>query len=244
MSDEDGRYELSSLGDLMEMIVQGWRISRMHYADRSSSSGPPAAYFSLTRGGGEWRGVFIADDGRALSHRSLVELFRESPAIWKYRSSESIEPPGPDPAVAAPEWGGVPDGFPDGVAFGPGSLREVVTVGQVQTIGGLDIALIALERHETAARVRYMCHASDQRTRAEMRVLDVVAVDDAGRRYRVACTEASPAGNRLEGALVIAPCIPSDVGRLTVTVGTVSEAEGGRRTSGPWVFPIPLAPPG
>jgi hypothetical protein len=88
-------YELASLGDLLEMIVEGWRISRMHYADRSEPSGPPAAFFGLTRGPDEARGVFIPDDGRALSHRSLVELFRESPAIWKYRSPEAIEPPGP-----------------------------------------------------------------------------------------------------------------------------------------------------
>lgn len=233
-------YELASLGDLMEMVVEGWTIARMHYADRSSPSGPPAAYFGLTRGPDEWRGVYVPDDGRAFSHRSLVALFRDHPAVWKHRSAETIAGPGEE-GVPAEEWGEVPERFPEGVAFGPSTLREVVRVAQVQSVEGLDIALVALERHETGARVRYMCHASDQRTRAEMTMLDVIAVDDHGRLYRVACTQNAPAGNRLDGALVIAPPIPGDVRRLTVTVGTVKDASEGA-TSGPWVFPIPLAP--
>lgn len=241
MASDDAAYELASLGDLMEMVVEGWTITKMHYADRSSPSGPPAAFFGLTRGPDETRGVFIPDDGRALSHRSLVALFREHPAIWKHRSPDTIDAPGTEAGVPPQEWGSVPERFPDDMVFGPSSLREVVTVGQVQSIAGLDIALVALERHETGARVRYMCHASDQRTRAEMCMLDVIAVDDAGRLYRVACTQGVPVGNRLDGSLVIAPPIPADVRRLTVTVGTVLDASEGRPTSGPWVFPIPLA---
>ena len=236
----EGPYELASLGDLMEMVVEGWSIARMHYADRSSPSGPPAAYFGLTRGPDEWRGVFIPDDGRAFSHHSLVALFRDHPAIWKHRSADTIAAPGAE-GVPAEEWGEVPARFPDGVAFGPSTLREVVRVAQVQSVDGLDIALVALERHDTGARVQFMCHASDQRTRAEMRMLDVIAVDDAGRLYRVACTQNAPVGNRLDGSFVIAPPIPGDVRRLTVTVGTVADASEGS-TSGPWVFPIPLAP--
>lgn len=244
MADDEQPYVLASLGDLLEVIVEGWRITRMYYSDRSEPSGPPAAFFSLTRGPDEVRGLFIPDDGRALSHRSLVELFRESPFVWKYRSPDGIEPPGPDPTAAAGEWGSVPASFPDGLLFGPSSLREVVTVGQVQTVGGLDIALVALERHAEGARLGYMCHASDQRTRAEMCVLDVIAVDDMGRLYRVACAQGEPQGNRLEGSLIIAPPIPDDVRRLTVTVGTVWNVGEERTTSGPWVFPIPLSPTG
>lgn len=237
----DDAYELASLGDLMEMIVEGWTISRMHYADRSAPSGPPAAFFGLSRGPDEWRGVFIPDDGRAFSHRSLVALFRENPAIWKHRSADTIDAPGPEGTIPPQEWGTVPDRFPDGMAFGPSTLREVVRVAQVQSVAGLDIALVALERHDTGARLQYMCHASDQRTRAEMMMLDVIAVNDAGRLYRVACTQNAPVGNRLDGSLVIAPPIPADVRRLTVTVGTVLDSTEGQ-TPGPWVFPIPLAP--
>ncbi|CAN0459869.1 unnamed protein product, partial [Phaeothamnion confervicola] len=132
--------------------------------------------------------------------------------------------------------------FPDALAFAPRSLIGVVAVNQTQSIGGLDIALVALERHEDGARLQYMCQASDARTRAEMCLLDVIAVDDAGRRYRVACLQNPPAGNRLDGALVIAPAIPADARRLTVTVGTVWDpGEGNVQTSGPWVFPIPLS---
>lgn len=241
MPGSEGAFELASLGDLMEMVVEGWTIAKMHYADRSEPSGPPAAYFALTRGPEETRGVFIPDDGRAFSHRSLVALFRDHPAIWKHRSPDTIDGPGAEGGIPAEEWGTVPARFPDDLVFEPSSLRDVVTVGQVQSIAGLDIALVALERHETGARLQYMCHASDQRTRAEMCMLDVIAVDDAGRLYRVACTQGEPVGNRLDGSLVIAPPIPADVRRLTVTVGTVLDASEGT-TSGPWVFPIPLAP--
>ena len=240
----DETYALASLGDLFDMVVEGWAIVSLHYADRSGPSGPPAAFFGLTRGPQEWRGVYIPDDGRALSHRSLVTLFRDSPAIWKHRSSEMVPFPAPDESAPAQEWGSVAEPFPDAVAFDPASLREVVSVGQVQTIDGLDIALVALERHEGGARLQYMCHASDSGTRAQMCVLDVIAVDDVGRLYRVACTQNAPAGNRLDGCLVIAPAIPPDVSRLTVTIGTVLDTDEGRQTSGPWVFPIPLSPRG
>ena len=78
-----------------------------------------------------------------------------------------------------------------------------------------------------------------------MRVLDVIAVDDGARRYRVACIESQPDGNRLEGAFALAPAIPREVRRLTLTIGTVRDEGGQReRLPGPWVFPIPLAPKG
>ncbi len=78
-----------------------------------------------------------------------------------------------------------------------------------------------------------------------MSMLDVIAVDDAGRLYRVAGVESRPEGNSLEGALVVAPAIPRDVRLLTVSIGTVWDThEGLVQTPGPWVFPIPLAPRG
>lgn len=238
---EDARYELAGLGDLLAMIVEGWRVSRMHFADRATPGGPAAAYFALTRGPGESRGVYVPDDGRAFSHRALVELFRESPEIWKHRSPGTMPAPGADPPDAIDVWGEVPEPFPDALALVPSTLREVVPVNQIQSAGGLDVALVALERHDAGARIRYICHAADGRPRSEVCMLDVLAVDDAGRRYRTACVEGSPEGGRLEGALLLAPAVPQAVQRLTVTVGTIwGDGEGARQTSGPWVFPIPL----
>lgn len=235
------RFELASLGDLMELLVEGWRIARMHYADRSEASGPPAAFFELTRRG-ERRGVYVPDDGRALSHRALVSLFRESPHIWKHRSPDTIAPSAGDEPPPRDGWGEVPEPFPQALAFSPATLREVVPVNQVQSVEGLAIALTALERHDAGARLRYMCHASDDAGSRDMGVLDVIAVDDAGRLYRVAPVESRAEGNRLEGAFAVAPAIPQEVGRLTVTIGTVIDAGAGpERVSGPWVFPIPLA---
>lgn len=239
---EGGHYQLASLGDLMELLAEGWRIDALHYADRSEAAGPPAAYFSLRGRAGARRGVYVPDDGRALSHHALVELFREHPGVWKHRSYASVAPPGTDADESPEEWGEVPEPFPEALALVPATLRAVVPVNQAQSAGGLDIALVALERHDGGARLGFMCHASDARTRAEMRVLDVVAIDDAGRRYRVASSEGRCEGNRLHGHLLVAPAIPDAVRRLTVTVGTVREDDGRRAVSGPWVFPIPLAP--
>lgn len=239
---DDARFELASLGDLVELLLEGWRIEKMQYADRSEPSGPPAAYFSLVRGAsGEARGVFVPDDGRALSHHALVDRFRDHPGVWKHRSFATVDAPGTDPPEAPEEWGEVPEPFPEGLVLVPATLRKVVPVSQAQSAGGLDIALVALERHDGGARISYMCHASDARTRGEMQVLDVIVVDDGGRRYRVAAVDGRPEGNRLQGNLVVAPEIPEGVRRLTVTVGTVrDDGDGPRLTSGPWVFLIPL----
>ena len=245
MGPDDARYELAGLGDLMELIVEGWRISRLHYADRSEAAGPPAAVFDLTRGVDERLGVYVPDDGRAFSHRALVELFRDNPGVWKYRTPAAIPPEAPPEALPVAGWEEVPEPFPDALGFGPATLREVIPVKQIQSVAGLDIALIALERHEGGGRLRYMCHASSALSPTEMCVLDLVAVDDAGRRYRVAGIDSRPEGHRLEGTLVVAPTIPPDVRLLTVSIGTVWDThEGLVQTPGPWVFPIPLAPGG
>lgn len=245
MGPDDARYELAGLGDLMELIVEGWRIAHLHYADRSEAAGPPAAVFDLTRGADERLGVYVPDDGRAFSHRALVELFRENPNVWKYRTPDAIPAATVADATPVEDWAEVGEPFPDALEFGPATLEQVVPVNQIQSVGGLDIALVALERHAAGGRLRYMCHASSALARTEMCLLDVIAVDDAGRLYRVAGVESRPEGNRLEGALVVAPRIPPDVRLLTVSIGTVWDThEGLVQTPGPWVFPIPLAPGG
>jgi hypothetical protein len=237
------RFELASLGDLMELLLDGWRIDRLNYADRSGAAGPPAAFVDLVRGAGERRAVYIPDDGRALSHRALVGLFRETPGIWKHRSPDAIPPPETDAATPPEEWGEVPEPFPLALAFAPATLRAVVAVNQVQSVEGLDMALTSLERFDDGARLRFMCRASDAATRRRMNVLDVIAVDDRARLYRVAIAESRPQGNRLEGAFALAPAIPEDVGLLTVTVGTIGDEEAAQRAvPGPWVFPIRLSP--
>lgn len=238
-------HELASLGDLLALVVEGWRIERMHYADRSQASGPPAAFFDLRRGPDEWRGVFVPDDGRALSHRSLVELFRESPEVWKYRSSEAIAPPGPEAGEEPEAWGAVIEPFPDALVLTPATLRSVLPVCQTQTVNDIDLCLVALERHDEGARLTYMCRPGDREPVEAVALLDALAVDDLGRRYRVACLARTFSTKRRDGSLLLAPALPDDARRLTVTVGTVWEggAAGPGQTSGPWVFPIPLARP-
>lgn len=228
---------LQSLGDLFALMVEGWRIERMHYADRGPAGGPPAAYFDLARAPGERQRVHVPDDGRSLSHRALVNLFRESEHVWKHRSPEMI----PLPEPVDEDWGDEAEGFPHCSAFRPTTLRRVVPINQVQTVEDLHIALTALECHEGCARLRYTAHAADPSARRQLTVLDVVVVDDAGRRYRVDAADRRPEGNHLSGSLAIAPGIPDQVRHLTVTVGTVADGAGeGLRALGPWVFPISL----
>lgn len=237
-------YQLASLGDLVECLIDGWSVAALHYADSCSPVGPavPGACVELRRAGGERLRLLIADDGRSLSHRALVRLFRERPEVWKQRGPEPMHPPEPVPAgapMAAEEWGEPIEPFPDGLIFAPETLRDVVPVGQTQTVDGLAVALTAVERYVDGARVRYLAHATDAAGRGQMAVLEAAAVDDAGRLYRVAAIERTQRGNRLEGALAIAPAPPLDVARLTVTIGTMGESDA-PSAAGPWVFPIQL----
>jgi hypothetical protein len=235
---------LSSIGDLIERLVDGWQIERLHYADSCAPVGPAdraGAFFELRRPDAGRRRIFVPDDGRTFSHRSLVEMFRERPHIWKHRDPSRF-PDRPSAPPAPPrlpdEWGRVPGDFPDGLRFGPESLRSVVAVNQTQTADDITLALTALEIHESAARMGFMAHADEPAARRGIEVLDMVAIDDAARMYLVGQIDAERSGNRMEGVLALAPAPPADATRLTVTIGTVGGAEEPAR--GPWVFPIPL----
>lgn len=133
------------------------------------------------------------------------------------------------------------DPFPAALALTPEALRGVVPVIQTEAMGGVTIALTALERFASGARVRYLAHAADPRKRGTLDALDVLAVDDQGRRYRTATIDVTRDGDRAEGSLVLAPAIPGDVVRLTITIGTVGDRSRGEDVAGPWVFPIPLS---
>jgi hypothetical protein len=242
----DERYKLGSLGDLVALLIDGWQIQQLHYADccEPAGEGPAGAFFDLRRSGDEEHGIYIPEDERTFSNRSLVALFRESSHIWKHRSAERImkavdDAPTEDPRPPE-EWGEVLEPFPEALALTPDALRSVVPVLQTEAIDGVTIALTALERFEHGARVRYLARATDPRQRGTMDALDVLAVDDRGRRYRTATIDVTREGNRSEGSLMLAPAIPSDVLRLTVTIGTVGDRSLGENVAGPWVFPIPL----
>ncbi|MCU0308430.1 MAG: hypothetical protein MUE51_11805 [Thermoleophilia bacterium] len=235
------------------MLVDGWQIEHLHYADSCAVDGQgptcPAAFVELTRPDQGRYGIYIPDDGRAFSHRSLVTLFRERPHIWKHRTAERIHQLAADTPMAQPtppsEWGQVVDPFPNGLVFSPGTLRGVVAVNQTQSVEDVTISLTVLERYQQGGRLRFLAHTADPRKRKWLSVLDdVLVVDDQGRRYREGLLESRREGNRVDGALALAPGIPRDVAALTVTVGTVGD---GRKPSeslrGPWVFPIQLTQP-
>ena len=185
------RFELASLGDLMQLLVDGWRIDRLHYADRSGAAAPRGLRGPRARGGRAARRLRPRRRPRAVASR---------PRGTGARDPGHLEAPlgGHDPPArhrrgdAPDEWGPVPEPFPQALVFGPSTLRAVVAVNQLQSVAGLDIALTSLERHDGGARLRFMCRASDAATRRRMSVLDVIAVDDAARLYRVACPRAVP----------------------------------------------------
>lgn len=227
-------------------MIDGWQIQHLHYADccEPDGRGPAGAFVDLTRPGDEVRGIYIPEDERTFSNRSLVALFRESPHIWKHRSAERIIQQAAEAGITdardPEEWGEVLEPFPEALSLTPDALRAVVPVMQTEAMDGITIALTAIERFDHGARVRYLAHAADPRQRGAMDALNVVAVDDQGRRYRTATIDVTREGNRSEGSLILAPAIPKDVVRLTVTIGTVGDRSLGEDVTGPWVFPVLL----
>ena len=160
MGPAGARFELASLGDLVELLIDGWRIDRLHYADRSGASGPPAAYLELARGASERRAVYVPDDGRALSHRAFVALFRESPADLEAPLRRWHPAAGLAGATPPEEWGTC-RAVPGRAASGRRRRARGGAGRQVESVGGLDLALTSLERHDGGARLRFMCRAPD-----------------------------------------------------------------------------------
>ena len=130
-------YRLGSLGDLVELLVDGWEITGMHYsetcADLDVPEGKAAAFVSLMRPDAGAQGLFIPDDERTFSHRALLAVFRESPHIWKYRNPDTIHArlaelattERPDPE----SWQDVPDPADVRLDVSPSTLQGVVALG-------------------------------------------------------------------------------------------------------------------
>lgn len=243
-------YRLGSLGDLIELLVDGWEITRLYYADAGGTSDAPddraAAFVDLTRPDMGHYGLFIPDDDRAFSHRALLGVFRESPHIWKHRSAERIRERlaglVADERHEPESWGEIADPADQPLDVSPGSLRGVVALGQIESIDDVTVALLSLERYREFSRLRYLAHTLNPRRRGSLAALDVVAVDERGRRYRTASLGVERSGNRLEGVIALAPGIPRETTSLTVTIGTLGEV-GPDGILGPWVFPIRLPSP-
>ena len=238
-------YELSSLTDLVGLLMDGWQISHLRYADHCDAPGAvvsPAAFLGLERADQQaW--IYILDDGRSLSHRSLIALFREHPNVWKHRSGAQIDRamPAPEvPPVPAEQWSTLRDALPGEVDLSPTGLRGVICVNQSQAIDGVTVAVTSLERFADGARAHYLCHAPGRRFREQAGALDAIAVDDAARMYRVASLTRRQRGNRIEGSLALAPAIPLDARTLTITIGNLGPSASGEPQPGPWVFPISL----
>lgn len=230
----------------MELLVDGWAIEHMAYADRSGTgSGGPAAAMVELRRGREHVAVYVPDDERSCSHRAMVALLRERPHIWKHRSAQAAATAGPPPEdLVAPEPDEVPEPFPAALVMGPKTLRAVVPVNQSQAIGDVIIAVTSLELHDGGVRARYMALDEGPAGRRDMCLLDVLVVDDAGRIYRVAASGDTFSPGAMEGVLLIAPALPRHAGQLTIAVGGVGDdASGVPAARGPWVFPITLGVP-
>ncbi len=243
-------YRLGSLGDLVELLVDGWEITGLHYSETCGEldvpEGRAAAFVSLMRPDEGARGLFIPDDERTFSHRALLAIFRESPRIWKYRNPDTIHArlaelsltERPDPE----SWQDVADPADLVLDVSPTALRGVVALGHVESIADVTVALLSLERYSDFSRLRYLAHTADVGRRGSLTALDVLAVDEKGRRYRTASLGVERAGSRLEGVIVLTPGIPRDTVNLTVTIGTLGET-GPTGVLGPWVFPIQLPTP-
>ena len=243
-------YRLGSLGDLVELLVDGWEITGLHYSETCNDlqvpEGRSAAFVSLMRPDEGAQGLFIPDDERTFSHRALLAVFRESPRVWKYRNPDTIHArlaelsttERPDPEA----WQDIADPADVPLDVSPSTLQGVVGLGQVESIADVTVALLSLERYRDFSRLRYLAHTDDAVRRGSIAALDVLAVDERGRRYRTASLAVERAGSRLEGVIVLAPGIPRDTVNLTITIGTLGEL-GPTGVLGPWVFPIQLPTP-
>lgn len=236
----------------MEMIIDGWQVDRLHYAEDSAlgedDAHVPAAFVELVRPDQGRYGIVIPDDGRALSHRALISMFRECPHIWKHRGADRIHQMAADVPMATPfeqpEWTEVMDPFPGALVFSPGTLRAVDVVDQVQAAGGMTLAITSLERFRDGARARFMVQAPEARKRKQLQLLDVHVRDDLSRSYTTAVTEGHHDQNRTEGALVIGPGVPADAREVVITVGAVGDPRHrDEATAGPWEFPVQLGHP-
>ena len=244
------RYRLGSLGDLIDLIVDGWQVDRLHYAEDSalddSHGSVPAAFIELTRADQGRYGIYIPDDGKAFSHRALISLFRECPHIWKHRSADRIHQMAQDSPMADPieqdHWSEVVEPFPGAVIFSPGTLRGVVAIDQTDSVGEVTVSLTVLERYHDGARLRFMIQTGESRRRKHLNLVGLEITDDLGRSYRTAILEASRDGNRVEGAMALGPAIPRDASNLTVRIAGVGDArKADEAAQGPWSFPIQLA---
>ncbi len=230
---------------MIELIVDGYTVEHLSYADRSGaggSAGPPAAFIALARGA-EREFRYVPEDDRGYSHRALVALLRERPHIWKHRSPESAASSVSD-AGPATEWNEPDELFPDSLPLDATRLRGVVAVNQSQAIEAITVSATSLERFEDGARLRLLVQDDDLDRRSELCAMDVVAVDDRGRMYRVATNQTARGMGAVDAEILVGPAPPRDVGRLTVAVGAVGDVDDAAATvSGPWIFPIELGPP-
>ncbi|MFN8109919.1 MAG: hypothetical protein U0Y82_08740 [Thermoleophilia bacterium] len=232
---------------MVQLLVDGWQIDHLHYADRCGLSGGgerPAAFIGLVRA--EHREfLYVVDDGRAMSHRSLVMLFREHPHVWKHRTAPDVAAfsvPESPPAPPAQWSSGVREPFPESMVMCPTTLRGVLAVNQTQSMDGVTVAVTSIERFDDGCRAHYLCHAPQLTFASEAVALDAIVVDDAARMYRVAPLHQRLRGPRIEGSLAIGPALPQDTGQLTLTIGAIGPGVDGRQATGPWVFPVPLEP--
>ena len=191
-------------------------------------------------------GIYIPDDGKAFSHRALISLFRECPHIWKHRSAERIHQMAQDVPMATPhdsdEWGEVVEPFPGALVFSPGTLRSVIAIDQTGSVGDVTVAFTVLERYADGGRLRFMIQSGEVRKRKHMHLVGLEITDDRGRSYRTAVLEDSHEGNRVEGALALAPAIPRDVSDLTIRVAGVGDPrKPDDAAGGPWVFPVQMS---
>ena len=128
------RYRLGSLGDLIELLIDGWQIEHLHYAERCGRDGAAADAAGRVRRADPARpGPLRPASSRTTAAPSRTapwsRCFRERPQIWKHRTADRIHQMAGDAPMAVPqepeEWGEVVQPFPQGLVFSPGTLRGV-----------------------------------------------------------------------------------------------------------------------
>ena len=191
MTDVD-RYRRGSLGDLIQLVIDGWEIVHLHYGDVCGDPGmevdSAAAFVILRRPDSGLRGIYIPDDERTLSHRGLVEIFRQSPRIWKHRTADAVRQRlkeqiesestrdrrnGTSSIRRTCRW------------TQPTELVDVIGLGQVETIEGVTVACSPSNATAPSPRPLSGAHRGQHEPRVA-RGPGRLVVDNVGRRYRSA----------------------------------------------------------
>ncbi len=131
----------------------------------------------------------------------------------------------------------------DVLAVDLGPIRSILPVLSTVEAGGLEVQLVAIERHEAGASISFAVHAQPGAF-PPLPMVNVSVTDDRGTQYRAFGQGQGGGPGRQRYEVTVIPGIPDMARRLTVQiVRFLDPFQGARRPpAGPWTFNVTLPP--